>query len=164
MPNPNLPDTPDVANALVTYLQAVTLSGNPLYTTGGVNLGQFKDLSALLPANGTNVAAEVHGAADISQRYTTGGRVKDHTTFTVLSLVDMTTESAAWTLMYQVRDAIVPYIMQHSQLTGTGNVLVVKLVSGGKYLKAHRGDKFYLGYMYNLEVVSEWTVSTGFIS
>ena len=164
MPSPNAPDTPDIATALVAYLEAVTLNSNPLYVSGGVNLGQFKDLSALLPANGTNVAAEVHGAADISQRYTTGGRVKDHTTFTMLSLVDMTTESSAWTLIYQVRDAIIPYVMQHSQLASTGNVLIAKLVSGGKYLKANRGGKWFLGYMYDLEVTSEWTVSTGFIA
>lgn len=142
----------------------MTLNSNLLYVTNGVNFGQFKDLSALLPANGTNVAAEVHGTSDVAERYTTGGRVKDRTTFAVLSLVDMTTESSAWQLLYQVRDAIIPYVMAHSQLAGTGNILVAKLVPGGKYLKAHRGDKFYLGYMYNLEVVSEWTVSGGFIS
>ena len=164
MPSPTAPDTPDIATALVTYLQAVTLNSAPLYVTGGVNLGQFKDLSALLPANGTNVAAEVHGAADISQRYKIGGAVKDHTTFTVLSLVDMTNESAAWTLIYQVRDAIVPYVMAHSQLASTGNVLIAKLIPGGKYLKAYRGDKWYLAYMYNIEVASQWTVSGGFIS
>jgi len=163
MPSPNLPDTTDVANALLTYLQGVVYPNTSNLVYAGAQIGEYKDPSNLLPAGSTNVIAEIHADDDISQRYTTGGRVNDHTDFPIVSFTNEDNSTAAWLRMFGVRDAFIPYIMQHSQLAGAGNALVVKLIPGGKYVKVFRG-KWYLGYIGKVQVTSQWIVAGGFVS
>jgi len=179
MSSPNLPDTPDVVNALLTYLQGVQYAGTTNYVylqpgqvplalqqqfpTGGVQAGEWKDPSQLLATGSQSILAEIHADDDIAERYTTGGRVNDRTDFPIVSFTNMDNSSAAWMTMFRVRDAIIPYIMAHSQLAGTGNVLLVKLIPGGKYVKVFRG-KWYLGYICKVQVTSQWIASTGFVS
>lgn len=168
----NLPDTPGTAQFLQSYLQGVLYSDGitPVYVpvssqlpSGSVKFGRWKDPSSLLPANGANVIAEIHGDTEKVERYTSGGRMKDYTTFAVLSLTDMSNDSAAWLRLYKVRDAIIVYILKHAQLAGLGNVENVKFVPGGKYWVVDRG-KEYLAYLCHIEVLNQWVVAGGFTS
>ena len=177
--NPNLPDTIDVANALLAYLQAAQFNGTSnniyvqssslssdlqvKYPTGGVRIGRFKDPSDLLPPGSSNIIAEIHADDDISKRYTTGGRTNDYTDFPVVSMTNEDDSTAAWLRMFSTRDSIIPYIIAHSQLGGAGNALIVKLIPGGKYVEVFRG-KWYLGYIMKVQVESQWVSQGGFTS
>jgi len=164
MPSPLQPDTTDVANALQTYLQAVNYlnTSTPVYVASGVVHGRWKDPSANLPANSSNVLGEIHGRGAKLERYASGGRVKDYANFLVVSFTDMSNSSAAWQRIYTVRDAMAVYVTQHTQLAAAGNLLKVRLYPDEEYVEVQRG-KWYLAHVCRVEALSEWVVSGGFV-
>lgn len=165
MPNFS-PSTNALADAIAAYLQNMVYSGTSTPVYSHVQKGRKKDVSDLVPPNGTNVIAEVYGNLDDSQRHTLGGKMRDTQSFFVLSIVDMTDGNVAETLIMNVRDAIMPTFAQHVQLGGAGNALVAKYKQGsGRFLPVFRSAKDYRAHLMELLVVSDWNASpSGFTS
>lgn len=162
MSNPFAPDTVDVATQIAVYLTGLLdTNSNPIYTAG--QIGEYKSLALLLPANGANVIFEVYGNMDDSQRYTLGGKMKDHQSFFILSLLDKTNGNAAELQIMRVRDAIMPIFAKHAQLGAVGNILVAKYKSGtGRFVNVSRAAKEYRGHVFEVEVKTEWNAQGGF--
>jgi hypothetical protein len=153
---PSTPNTLAIAQAIVNYQTTATYaSGGSVYTA--TTLGEFRDITDVLPC------CEVYANEDDSQRYTTGGRVKDHQSFYVLSIVDMTDSSNAETQIMQIRDAIIPQFVKHVELGISGTVLLAKYKPGsGRFTRIYRNDQFYRSHVFLVEVVQEYTLSGGF--
>lgn len=169
------PDSIDVANAIVAYLQGITYVSNglPVYVPSittpngnlaGVQLGEFKDVTDFLPPGGTNAICEVYANADNSHRQVFGGRVRDEQAWFVLSIVDMTNGNLAEITILNVRDAAIQPFHQHATLNQAGNDISTALKpNSGKYLRVPRNGKYYRAYVFEVETVSEWAVQGGIV-
>jgi hypothetical protein len=153
---PANPNTKAIGNAVVGFLQALTSSsGAPIYVANGVQLEEFKDLTALVAAG---VCAEVYGNVDTSERRGFGGRIWDTQRWFILSICSLDTPLLA-AQIYDVRDALVQPFQQHAQLNNVvSNVFHSQLQNNMRFIRILRNGVYYRAHLAELETRSEWTV------
>lgn len=176
MSSPNLPDTVGTLDAIVafltslTYSDGVTLVYTPLIDAlnnpvAPVQEGRFRDIGTYLPDNSTNTIAEVWPADDDNAPHGFGGPTRDTQTFLIMSIVSMTGEKNAVRQIVGVRDALIPFFREHVTLEATGNITTARFKKGsGKWTPVYRGGKEYIGYGFELEVISDWSLATGVLA
>lgn len=152
------PNTPAVANAIVSYAQALTYpSSAAVYKT--VQLGEIKDIIDQT-ANGAT-CLEIYANHDDSQHKAFGGKIYDEQTWFLLSLVSLDNAQNAETLIYQVRDALVVPLQTHATLGNAGSVYHSQIKEGGShFLKVFRNGQWFRAHLLELLTRQEWFVPT----
>lgn|SRR5579859_107814 len=154
----NAPNTPAVANAIVSYGQALTYSGGgSVYKL--VQLGEIKDV--IDQVAGGNACLEVYANQDDSQHFAFGGKLRDEQTWFLLSLVSLDNAASAETLIYQVRDALVAPFQIHATLGGAGTVYHSQIKpNSSHFLKVFRNGQWLRGHLLEITTRQEWFVPT----
>jgi hypothetical protein len=171
MPGPNQPATNAAADGIVTLLQGATFSDgvtpvyptpvSTQYPTGGVQKGEFKDITDLIANYGA--VAEVYGNTDDSFRYATGGVNHDEQTFFVLSIASLDNGNAAETLIFNIRDAVVPIFVKHAMLNVGGIIFKAGFKRGsGRWMRTYRNGVWYRSYLFSVEVKGQWSSLGGY--
>lgn len=149
----NAPNTLAVAQAIVSYMQNLTINGRPAYSA--VSLGELKDVTNLV-ANG-GACLEVYGNSDDSQHTAFGGAIWDEQSWDLLSLVSLDDAQAAEQLIYQVRDALVVPIQSHYTLNQTGNVFFSRIKPGsGRFFHVDRNEQWLRAHLIEVVTTSQW--------
>ena len=147
------PNTLAVAQALVAFASALTISSVPVYTK--VQLGEIKDVIDLV-ANG-GACLEIYGNADDSQHTAFSGGIWDEQSFDLLSLVSLDNAQSAEELIYACRDALVVPIQQRYQLGPAGNVFFSRLkAGGGRFFYVDRNGQWLRAHLIEVFVSSQW--------
>jgi hypothetical protein len=154
------PSTLAIAQAIVTYAQALTYPNSSTLVYTAVTLGQFKDLTSLIAASGT-ACLEVYGNQDDSQHKGFGGKVTENQSWYLMSLVNLNNAAAAEALIFQVRDALVQPFQTHATLGNAGTVYHAQIKpNSGRFMKVPRNQVFYRTHVIEVYTKSEWAVMT----
>jgi len=158
MPLASSPNTLAVAQAIKSYMQALTYSGGAsVYTL--VQLSQIKDVTDQVAAAGS-ACLEIYANEDDAQHFAFGGVIKDEQSWYLLSMVNMDDSQAAEQLIYQVRDALVVPLNQHIRLGGAGNIFFERIKPGsGKFFDLDRNGQFLRAHVIEVLTSSQWQVT-----
>jgi hypothetical protein len=147
------PNTLATAQALVAYMQALTINNNPVYTL--VSLGEIKDVVDNI-ANG-GACLEIYATSDDSQHKAFGGVIWDEQSWDLLSIVSLTNAQAAEELIYACRDALVVPVMSHFTLNQTGNIFFSRLKpNSGKFFYVERNGQWLRAHVIEVVTTSQW--------
>jgi hypothetical protein len=152
----NAPNTPAIMTAIQGYMQSITWGSGSQFSL--VQIEEIKDITNRV-ANG-GVCLEIYGAADDSQHFTFGGKVKDTQSYMLLALTSKDKLEYAQQI-YQVRDALIYPFQLHATLGNAGTVFHSQIKSGtGIYLDIKRNQQWLRGYRVQLMTIQEWNVPT----
>lgn len=150
---PSSPNTLAVAQALVSFAEALTIGGSPAYTK--VSLGEIKDV--IDPTANGGACLEIYGNSDDSQHTAFGGGIWDEQSFDLLSLCSLDNAQSAEELIYACRDALVVPIQQHYALGNAGNVFFSRIKQGsGKFTYVDRNGQWLRAHLIEVYVLSQW--------
>jgi len=156
MPLASSPNTLAVAQAIQTYMTALTIGGNPAYSL--VALGEIKDVTDRV-ANGS-VCLEIYGGDDDSQHYAFGGEITDDQSWYLLSMTSLDNSQAAEQLLYAVRDALVKPIQEHITLGSAGNIYFSQIKpKSGKFFDLDRNGIWVRAHVLEVFTSSLWQVT-----
>jgi hypothetical protein len=174
MPSPNLPNTEGILNAIVALAQTVTFA-----LTGGatsfklVTPGGLKDFTDLIPCLTVESLKDSSGPGS-SGGSQVGWRVEEPLIFRLSLYVDYTVAANGERDVIRARDAVIPLFKQciklgnialGGSLAAPQNVMESAIApnSGQYFYREMAGGVVYRGYLFNLQVKQQYsvTVATG---
>lgn len=155
--SPYLPNSLEIARAIAAFQQNAVYPGTTTKVYTAVTLGSFKDATDVLPC------CEIYANTKNNERWKTGGGIKTHLAFYLLSLADMTDSSTAEELVISISDAVEPPFLGSVRLGSIGNVMLATYKPGsGRFTRIYRDAVEYRVYVFEIMVASEWRIQGGF--